>query len=258
MSFSNLSIRYHKKKNGRVFPVEITANAYEHIGKNVFIAAIRDISERKIIEEQIEASLREKELLLSEIHHRVKNNFEIISSLLDMSSMTADNKETQDLLIGSRSRIHSMAMIHSQLYQSDRFDGIDMAKHASELAENLRYLYNREKDIQLMIEPSEVYLFIKQAIPCALILNELMTNSLKHAFTDRAQGTIRISIHNVNDNTVRLRMKDDGRGIPKGEGVKPGGALGLELVKHLVTGQLKGEIQFSNDHGTDICIEFNI
>ena len=84
-----------------------------------------------------------------------------------------------------------------------------------------------------------------------------MTNSLKHAFTDRAQGTIRISIHNVNDNTVRLRVKDDGRGIPKGEGVKPAGALGLELVKHLVMGQLKGEIQFKNDHGTDICIEFN-
>ena len=252
-----IPLRYHKTKNGKVFPVEITASMFEHQGKNIYIIAIRDITDRKIIEQQIEASLRDKELLLSEIHHRVKNNFEIISSLLDMSSMATDNKEIQNLLLSSRNRIHSMASIHSHLYQSDRFDSIDMVKHTRYLAENLRFLYDREKNVKLVIEPAEVYLSIKKAIPCALVLNELITNSFKHAFLDKEQGMIQISIQKLNDTVVRLSVKDDGRGILEKEAAKSSGALGLELVKHLVSGQLKGDIQFNNDHGTDICIEFS-
>lgn len=253
----HIPLRYHKKKNGMVFPVEITANMFEYQGRNVYIIAIRDITDRKSTELQIEASLKVKEVLLSEIHHRVKNNFEIISSLLDMSSMATDNKEIQDILLSSRSRIHSMAMIHSQLYQSDRFDNIDMTKHTHELAENLRFLYGKEKDVDLTIESSEVYLSIKYAIPCAMILNELITNALKHAFSDRMHGKIQISIQKFDDTTVRLNVKDDGKGIPEKEDAKPSGALGLELVKHLVNGQLKGKIQINTDNGTDISIEFN-
>jgi PAS domain S-box-containing protein len=253
-----IPLRYHKKKDGTVFPVEITANMFEYQGKKVYIIAIRDITERKNTEQQIKASLNTKEVLLSEIHHRVKNNFEIISSLLDMSCMATDNKEIQDILLSSRSRIHSMAMIHSQLYQSDRFDNIDMTKNTHELAENLRFLYGKEKDVDLTIEPSEVYLSIKYAIPCALILNELITNALKHAFSDRMRGKIQISIQKFDDTAVRLNVKDDGKGIPEKEDAKPSGALGLELVKHLVNGQLKGELQFNTDNGTDISIEFNI
>jgi two-component sensor histidine kinase len=253
-----IPLRYHKKKDGTVFPVEITANMFEYQGKKVYIIAIRDITERKNTEQQIKASLNTKEVLLSEIHHRVKNNFEIISSLLDMSCMATDNKEIQDILLSSRSRIHSMAMIHSQLYQSDRFDNIDMTKHTHELAENLRFLYGKEKDVDLTIEPSEVYLSIKYAIPCALILNELITNALKHAFPDRMRGKIQISIQKFDDTAVRLNVKDDGKGLPEKEDAKPSGALGLELVKHLVNGQLKGELQFNTDNGTDISIEFNI
>ena len=249
-------LRYHKKKNGTVFPVEIAANSFEHQERNVYIAAIRNITNRKLIEEQLEASLKEKELLLSEIHHRVKNNFEIISSLLDLGSMHTENQEIQNLLLNSRNRIHSMAMIHSQLYQSDRFDRIDMARHIAELAEHLLLLYGSEKKVDLVIEPSEVYLSLSQAIPCSLILNELITNSLKHAFVDREHGKIQISIHNSDNNTVLLRLRDDGGGIPEEVDVKPAGGLGLELVKHLSVGQLKGEIRFNNNDGTEICIEF--
>jgi PAS domain S-box-containing protein len=251
-----IPLRYHKKKNGAVFPVEITANTFEHQGKNVHIAAIRDIADRKIVEQQIEASLRDKEVLLSEIHHRVKNNFEIISSLLDMAGMRIENREIQNLLISSRTRIHSMAMIHSQLYQNDRFDSIDMVRHTAELAVNLQFIYGSEKKIDLSIEPAEVYLSLRQAIPCALILNELITNSLKYAFNDKKQGKIRISICRSGDDTVLIRVKDDGCGILEEASVKPAGGLGLELVKHLVIGQLKGEMRFDNDNGTDIHIEF--
>ncbi|MCJ7542325.1 MAG: PAS domain S-box protein, partial [Desulfobacterales bacterium] len=251
-----IPLRYHKKKNGTVFPVEIAASTFELKGRKVYIAAIRDITDRKIIEKHMTASLRDKEVLLSEIHHRVKNNFEIISSLLDMSSMATENQEVQNLLLSSRTRIHSMAIIHSQLYQGNRFDRIDMARQISELTEHLLFLYGSEKKVDLVIEPSEVYLSLSQAIPCALILNELITNSLKHAFIDREQGKIHISIHNSDDNTVLLRVKDNGSGISEGVEAKPAGGLGLELVEHLITGQLKGEIRFNNDDGTEIFIEF--
>jgi PAS domain S-box-containing protein len=246
----------HKKKNGKVFPVEITVNYFEHEGRKVLIAAIRDITDRRLIEQQIETSLKEKEVLLSEIHHRVKNNFEIISSLLDLSSMHTENQEMQNLLLNSRNRIHSMAMIHSQLYQSDQFGRVDMAKHINDLAEHLLLVYGSEKKVNLAIEPSEIYLSINQAIPCALIINELITNSLKYAFRDGVQGKIQISINNSDDNTVLLRVKDDGDSISGGMDLKDADGLGLEMVKHLVVGQLKGEIRFNHDDGTDICIEF--
>ncbi|MCJ7542197.1 MAG: DUF3365 domain-containing protein [Desulfobacterales bacterium] len=251
-----IPLRYHKKKNGTVFPVEIAANIFEHQGRNVLISAVRDITDRKLIELQLSASLKHKEVLLSEIHHRVKNNFQIISSLLYMDSMSTKNQEIKNHLLSSRARIHSMAMIHSQLYQSDQLDRIGMARHIGELTKHLLFLYRSEKKINLEIEPSGVYLSIKQAVPCSLILHELITNSLKHAFVDRMQGKIQISIHDSDDNTVLLRVKDDGSSISGGIGVKPAGSLGLELVKHLVVGQLKGEIRFNNDDGTDICIEF--
>ncbi|HKJ33070.1 MAG TPA: DUF3365 domain-containing protein [Balneolales bacterium] len=247
---------HHKKKNGKVFPVEITANYFEHKGRNVLISSVRDITDRKLIEQQLEASLKEKELLLSEIHHRVKNNFEIISSLLDLSSMHTENQEVRNLLLNSRNRVYSMAMIHSQLYQSDQFGRVDMRKHISELAEHLLFVYGSKKKVNLEIETSEVYLSVNQAIPCALLINELITNSLKHAFRDSVQGKIQISIHDSNDNTVLLRVKDDGDSISEGMDLKDADGLGLKMVKHLVAGQLKGEIRFNHDDGTDICITF--
>ena len=247
---------HHKKKNGKVFPVEITANYFEHKGRNVLISSVRDITDRKLIEQQLEASLKEKELLLSEIHHRVKNNFEIISSLLDLSSMHTENQEVRNLLLNSRNRVYSMAMIHSQLYQSDQFGRVDMRKHISELAEHLLFVYGSKKKVNLELETSEVYLSVNQAIPCALLINELITNSLKHAFRDSVQGKIQISIHDSNDNTVLLRVKDDGDSISEGMDLKDADGLGLKMVKHLVAGQLKGEIRFNHDDGTDICITF--
>ena len=160
-------------------------------------------------------------------------------------------------MLSSRNRIHSMALIHSQLYQSDRFDRIDMVKHIRELAEHLLFVYGSKKKVNLVIEPSGVYLSVNQAIPCALIINELITNSLKHAFRDRTQGKIQISINNSDDNTILLRVKDDGDSIPKEMELKDFDGLGLEMVEHLVVGQLRGQIRFNHDDGTDICIEFN-
>ena len=217
----------------------------------------KEIIERKHIEEQIKASLEEKEILLREIHHRVKNNFEIISSLLDMSSMHTENIETQNLLAGARTRIHSMALIHTQLYQSVRFDQIDMKKHIQELMNYLSHAYtDKGKKVNSMIESSDVYLSVNQAVPCALVLNELIANSFKHAFRKRKSGTVRVSIINSTDDTVLLKVKDDGDGMLEGFDLNNTTGLGLKLVSHLVTGQLKGEMNISNDGGTEIRIQF--
>ena len=252
----NIPIRYHKKKDGTVFPTEISASVFEYQGREVLIGAVRDITERKHAEEQIKTSLREKEILLREIHHRVKNNFEIISSLLDMSSMRTDSQETQNLLLNARSRIHSMSLIHSQLYQTDRFDRIDMDRHISELSHHLLCVYGSGKKIDLILTPSKVYLSVSQAIPCALVLNELISNVFKHAFREKKQGTVRTSISTPDPTTVLIQVIDDGDGIPEGLDIHSQTGLGLKMARHLVSGQLKGEMRVKNDSGTEISIQF--
>ena len=251
-----IPIRYHKKKDGTVFPAEITVSIFEYQGREVLISAVRDITDRKHAERQIRASLKEKEILLREIHHRVKNNFEIISSLLDMSSMRTDSQETQSLLINAQARIHSMSLIHSQLYQNDRFDRIDMVRHIRELSHHLLSVFGGGKKIDLIIEPSKVYLSVDQAIPCALVLNELISNAFKHAFREKKQGTVRVSISTPDDTTVLIKVIDDGDGIPEGTDIYRQTGLGLKMARHLVAGQLKGEMRVKNDSGTEISIQF--
>jgi PAS domain S-box-containing protein len=216
-----------------------------------------EIKDRKRAEKQIKASLREKEVLLSEIHHRVKNNFEIISSLLDISSMQTENRENPNLWGDARARIHSMALIHDQLYQSDRFDRIHMERHVQEMVDYLSHIYaGNGRRIASVIEPSEVYLSVSQAIPCALVLNELISNAFKHAFRKKKKGTVRVSISTPDSATVLVKVKDDGDGIPEKTDNDRRTGLGLKMARHLVFGQLKGEMRIKNDSGTEISIQF--
>ncbi len=252
-----IPMRNHKKKDGTVFPVEITASIFEYHGRNVNIAAIRDISHRKHIETQLKKSLKDKEILLREIHHRVKNNFEIISSLLDLSSMQKENEIGSNLLADARSRIYSMALIHEQLYQSKRFDRINMFNHTHEMVDYLSHIYaNQAKSIHTVIDPSGVYLSVEQAIPCALAINELVSNAFKHAFKLKKHGTIYISIVNLPDHTVLIRVKDDGDGISMKINPNDAAGLGLKLTRRLIKGQLGGEMQVNRGEGTEICLQF--
>ena len=194
---------------------------------------------------------------MSEIHHRVKNNFEIISNLVEMTSMRIENQEIQGLLGDARARIYSMALVHSQLYQNDRFDRIYMEKHIKELIDYLIYIYgNKEGRIGTTIESSEVYLSVSQAVPCALVLNELIANAFKHAFVKEGQGNVQVSMDNIDKDTVIMRVRDDGDGIPEGVEHKEATGLGLKLVRHLVAGQLKGEMLVNNENGTEVCVKF--
>ncbi|MFH2218897.1 MAG: DUF3365 domain-containing protein [Pseudomonadota bacterium] len=249
----------HYCKDGSTRWVEITSKFLrdENGIPHAILGASRDINDRKHAEAQIKTALREKEVLLREIHHRVKNNFEIVASLLDLSSFHTNDRKIQNLWAAAHTRIHSMALIHAQLYENDRYDKINMEQHIRKLADHISQLYSEPgKRIHPIIEPSEVYLSVNQAIPCALVLNELITNAYKHAFINRVEGSIRISIDSPTDGTVRISVRDDGNGIP--EGLDPDNAkgLGFKLTRHLVNGQLKGKMNFFNNDGTEVGIEF--
>ena len=221
------------------------------------IEYVRDITDRKQAQEKIKASLKEKEVLLREIHHRVKNNFQIISSLLDMIKMRTQNQEAIGLLTGARSKIYTMALVHTQLYEEDRFDQVDMASHIRKLVEYLSQAYSgKGVAISPVTHPSDVVLTLNQAIPCALALNEVISNVYKHAFKEGQRGTIEISVRRTDDDMVVISVKDDGMGIPEEVDIDKTKTLGLKLVRNLVEGQLNGRVEINRDNGTEIIIEF--
>jgi two-component sensor histidine kinase len=216
-----------------------------------------EINQRMKAEEKIKDSLSEKEVLLSEIHHRVKNNFQIVSSLFEMSSMRAENSQAQEVLKNARVRIYTMALIHDQLYQNKRFDRISMEKHIKELTTYLHTLYgNAGGKIRTKIEASEVYLSMGQAVPCALVLNELVANAFKHGFIKKRTGNIWISIDNIDEDTTFLLVKDDGDGFPEGFELNKATGIGLKLVKRLVRDQLKGKMSINHDDGMEFRVQF--
>ena len=221
------------------------------------VEVLHDFTERKRAEEQVKTSLKEKEELLGEIHHRVKNNLQIISSLLDLSSMRTHDLDAIDLFTDARAKIYTMALIHSQLYQSTRFDQIDMESHIHELVGFLSQIYAAGL-ITPVIECSGVYLPLTQAIPCALVANELFSNAYKHAFKEGQKGTIEIAMKRSAGDTITLSLKDDGIGIPDDVDIYKTDSLGLKLVRNLVQQQLKGDIQVKRDKGTGFIIEFKL
>lgn len=218
-----------------------------------------EIEERKRAQEQAQASLKEKEILLREVHHRVKNNFEIISSLLGMTDINHEHLETKRLLEDARNRIYSMAIIHAQLYKSERFDQIFMQRYIQDLVDHLFNVYaGNGRSISPIIHAADVYLSINQAIPCALILNELISNTFKHAFSKGDYGMVWISVNISEDGTVSLTVKDNGSGISEELDVDKTVGIGLKLARNLVVGQLNGDMRVDVDNGTEIYVKFKI
>lgn len=216
----------------------------------------QEVKERKRAETQITASLNEKEVLLREVHHRVRNNLQVVSSLLELARTRTHNKEAIELLLESHARIHTMALIHSQLYQTDRFDKIHMQRHIQQLITHLSHLYDMDKRISPVIRTAGIYLSLTQAIPCALVLNEVISNVFKHAYKKGEEGTIEVSMEQTHDNMISVKIKDHGGGIPQEIDVFETGSLGLKLTRSLVIDQLKGEMQVNRNNGTEVLIEF--
>jgi PAS domain S-box-containing protein len=210
---------------------------------------------RKRADEKIKSSLREKDVLLKEIHHRVKNNMQIISSLLRLQSKDIQDEDTRKLFDVSQNRIRSIALIHETLYQSEDLSRIDFARYAKKLATHLTSIYSPEgQRIDLKLEVENAFLDINKAIPCGLIINELVSNALKHAFPENRAGEIHLLLKST-DGTTKLEVKDTGVGFPEGINFKATDSLGLQIVNDLVR-QLEGDIQLLRKNGTVFRVTF--
>ena len=211
------------------------------------------INERKANENVIKSALNEKNILLAEIHHRVKNNLAIIASLFNLQLSTIENEEAKAILIDSKNRVKSMALIHDSLYKSDSLSEIDFSKYTKELIDEIHYSYpTLANNIKINTSISNVTLNVNSAIPCGLIVNELLTNCFKHAFKGRHKGTIDI-IFTKHDHLIKLKIKDDGVGLK--EGYDKTDSLGV-LVINSLSDQLDGKCRFTVDNGTCFEMEF--
>ncbi|MBD2313598.1 PAS domain S-box protein [Desertifilum sp. FACHB-1129] len=217
----------------------------------------RDITQRKQVENEIKSSLQEKEVLLKEIHHRVKNNLQVISSLLRLQSEYIKDEETLAIFTESYNRVQSMALIHEKLYQSSGLSKIDAAEYIQDLTKNLFRSYDISMGcIQLKLNVQSIQLDVDTAIPCGLIINELISNSIKYGFVGRTQGEIYIDLLQGVDSQVTLRIGDNGIGLPPDFDIEEVESLGLQLVAGL-TEQIHGKIEIeSTQEGTSFFIRF--
>ena len=217
----------------------------------------QEITRRIQVEEQIKTSLREKEVLHREIHHRVKNNMQIIISLMRLQSDNVKEKQYTDMLKESQGRIRSMALIHEKLYQSKQFTDININEYVKSLVNDLFRSYGVDSSrIIAKIRIKDVSLDLESAIPCGLILNELVSNSLKYAFPNDQKGKINIDFRQSNQEDFELAISDDGVGLPEKLDFKNTKSFGLRMVRSLIEHQLSGKIQLNQEEGTQYHIQF--
>ncbi|NIS07170.1 MAG: HAMP domain-containing protein, partial [Candidatus Dadabacteria bacterium] len=216
----------------------------------VFVAS--DISAEKEAQKKIKQSLKDKEVLLAEVHDRVKNNLAVITGMLQMQIWEAENDLVVSALQESRLRVQSIALVHEKLYQSDSLSVIEFDKYARDLIETIHSTYSSTKsDVEITTDLDKIVLNINQAIPCSLLINELVVNSLKHAFDDGQQGKIEVLLKAV-DKQVNLTVKDNGRGFSGEENIE---SLGVTLIKTLAK-QLEGTVSFKNEDSAKISVLF--
>jgi PAS domain S-box-containing protein len=242
-----------KTKDGR--PVWVLENASlvnDEDGTALIEGTLIDITERKLAEEQLKASLREKEVLLKEIHHRVKNNMQVISSLLSLQANRAHSQEVVDMFRESQTRVKSMALIHEKLYQSGDLARVDFGEYIRNLTGNLFRTYN-VRSVTLEISIDDIHFGVDVAIPCGLIINELVSNALKHAFPNGMAGRLFVGIHEIGEYAYKLRVADDGVGFPKGVSFDTTDSLGLQLVMTLAQ-QLHAKVKLDTQRGGS-CFE---
>lgn len=218
------------------------------------LTIIRDVTERKNSENRIKSSLNEKEALLKEIHHRVKNNMQIISSLLNLQSTQVRDEEDAELFKASQDRVRSMALIHSKLYQSDDLSSINFSEYINSLAYGLLSSYDVSSSVSLKLDLEDLSLNIETAIPCGLIINELLTNSIKHAFPND-EGEIFIKLREVGDGMFQLIIGDTGLGFPEDLDFQKTETLGMQLVMSLIK-QIDGKIELERGNGSIFKIIF--
>jgi PAS domain S-box-containing protein len=246
-----------RRKNGSLFDASVALSpVLDRSSQIIGVSAIvRDISEQKRSESAMKHSLAEKEVLLKEIHHRVKNNLQVVASLLNLQVSAGSSDEQRRALEESVLRIHSMALVHQLLYQSRDLASIDFSGYIRELVGRLGDSFAaRESRITFAVSAPGIHLDIDTAVPCGLIVNELVSNSLRHAFPDGRAGHVAVSLGAQEHGFFILTVVDDGIGIPA-EALRGGGSLGLQIVSMLAK-QLRGAIEFTRLGGTRVQITF--
>ncbi len=216
-----------------------------------------DTTEKRHAEEQIKVSLKEKETLLQEIHHRVKNNMTVISSLLRLQANSMEDERLKTALMDSQNRVQSMSAIHETLYQSDNLSAVDMKTYLSSLTGVVAQNYSIGSKVNLIVETENILIGAKQASPVGLIVNELISNSFKYAFPDNQEGEIKIILQKTG-NQIELEYADNGIGLPEDFDWKNAKSMGLNLVNILAENQLDGSIDTEGGNGTKFIIKFNI
>jgi two-component sensor histidine kinase len=235
-----------------VFPIQLE---HEFMAGSI----IRDVTENKETEAKLKSLVAEKELLLREIYHRVKNNFQIIASLLNLQSQNVSDPQALEVFRESRDRIRTMSLIHERLYRTESLSGIDFGDYAHSLAIELYHSYGADPSkILLKVDAKKVTLGLDSAIPCGLIVNELVSNCLKYAFPKdwEKKGRIEIVLRQSAKGTVKLTVADDGKGLPEDLDIRRTKSLGLHLVAMLAEQQLHGKLRVERGNGTRYTIEF--
>ncbi len=245
------------RKDGAQFPVEVSFSTWKLAGETFFSAIMRDITERKRASDEIEAALKRELMLKREIHHRVKNNLQVISSLLYLQSADTTDPKTLEALREAQSRAHSIALIHEKLYSSSDMSKIEFAGYIRQLASDLVHAYEVSGDrISLAVNSIEGACFgLDEAVPCGLIVSELISNALKHAFPRGKGGSIAVDLTPIPGGLLEMSVRDDGVGLPTDFDLEKATTFGLKLLRDL-TRQLGGTIRFQSDHGTAVTITF--
>ena len=243
-------------RDGNTLWVDIRAVLINWEGQAATLNFVSDITERKRGEEAVQVSLREKETLLREIHHRVKNNMQVISSLFNLQAGHIKDEAARTMLKEGQLRVRSMALIHEKLYQARDLSKIEFASYLQSLSANLFQFFRVDPGrVRVETDLEQVHLDINTAVPCGLLVNELISNALKHAFPGGRKGTVRVRLRREKDGSMKLRVADDGVGFPEALDFRRSESFGLQIVDLLV-GQLEATIELDRKNGTAFTIAF--
>ncbi len=253
----------HRRKDGTIYPVEVSGHSFIYNDKEYICAFARDMTQRiesrkKIttMNEELQKSVKEKEILLKEIHHRVKNNMEIISSLLNMQAYKSKDEKFKEQMKESRSKIHAMALVHEFLYLGENLAYINVNEYIEKLVEDIKELYisnNTHIDVDLNIDKMEFS--INRCIQVGMLLHELCVNAFKYAFKDDRDNLLCIHM-NVEDKNIHVKIRDNGEGLKNLDDLEKSDSIGMQLIHSIVDFQLHGTIEFKNNNGLECNIIF--